>query len=698
MSLLNLQNILSIIAKNKEVSIILMVLLVLMMIIVPIPPDLMDLIIVFNIGMTVLILMVVLYIDSPLKLTTFPNILLFLALLRIGITVSTSRLILLTGDAGNIVSTFGGFMVSGNIVVGVIIFVIVTIINFIVITKGSERVAEVAARFSLDAMPGKQMSIDSDLRAENITMAEAKELRNNLGLESKLFGAMDGAMKFVKGDAIASIIDILINLVGGLVIGMAQHNMQFGDAIKTYSILTIGDGLVQQLPSLLISLTAGMMITRVSDDTKDKMNLGQHLIKQVFTNYRALFSAAGALVLFSLIPGMPIISFLLLATLLAILAFAIYRKTNVKGKDKAKTSGKLLEEETTPEQNNGESFIPWQLSPLLLSVSQDFKTKVYFDNIKKSLENIQREFLYDLGVEVPQILLRNNAALSNNSYQVLLFEIPVATGVIVPNKILFLERSQEKLDSLNVDTTLQNDIDIGEAFNGIWIDESHAIDCTNLNYRFLTSEQFIHSHLHSVLSKNVGQFLGMQEVKNILDKMKDYEELIREILRMLPLNKVTEIMQRLVAEGVSIRNFKVILDTMLEWGQREKEIIIITEYVRKSLGRYIAHKITNGNRILPCIVLDSELEDMVRDSIRFTATGSYLDIDPSIATAIIQNINQLLTENITSQKVAIVTQLDIRRYFKSMLEKESCDLTVLSFQELDTFVEFDSLGVIELPA
>jgi type III secretion protein V len=264
--MIDTNKILNFFAKNGEFSVVILILFVLSMMVIPLPHELLDFIIAFNIGLTVVVLMVVIYMTSPLHLTSFPTILLMLAMLRIGITVSTSRLILLDGYAGKIITTFGEFVVGGNLIVGVIIFVIITIINFIVITKGSERVAEVAARFSLDAMPGKQMSIDSDLRAGNIDMTQANIKRKELGLESKLYGAMDGAMKFVKGDAIASIIDILINLVGGLIIGMVQRGMPFGDAIKTYSILTIGDGLVQQIPALIVSLTAGMMITRVSDE------------------------------------------------------------------------------------------------------------------------------------------------------------------------------------------------------------------------------------------------------------------------------------------------------------------------------------------------------------------------------------------------------------------------------------------------
>ncbi|MFN7094778.1 MAG: FHIPEP family type III secretion protein, partial [Burkholderiales bacterium] len=311
--------------QNKELSIVFLVLIVLCMLIIPLPTEVMDVLIMFNITVSIIVLMVVIYMDSPLKLTAFPSILLILAMLRIGITISTSRLILLDADAGKIVETFGNFVVSGSLVVGVVIFTMITIINFIVITKGSERVAEVAARFSLDAMPGKQMSIDSDLRSGTIDMEEANQRRKDLNLESKLYGAMDGAMKFVKGDAIASIIDILVNLVGGFIVGIVEHDMTLGKSISTYSILTIGDGLVQQIPTLLVSLTAGMMITKVSDES-EQLNLGESVLKQVFSNRKAIIASSIMLIIMALVPGMPSVTIGVFFVILLIIIKFMHKK------------------------------------------------------------------------------------------------------------------------------------------------------------------------------------------------------------------------------------------------------------------------------------------------------------------------------------------------------------------------------------
>lgn len=690
-----LNKLINVFQEHKELSLIALILCVIGMIIVPIPHPMMDVLIGINIGFTILVLMVVLYMRSPLELTSFPSILLVLALFRIGITISTSRLILLDGDAGQIISTFGAFVVGGNLIVGIIMFTIITLINFIVITKGAERVAEVAARFSLDAMPGKQMSIDSDLRAGNIDMKEAQRRRNTLVLESKLFGAMDGSMKFVKGDAIASIIDILINIIGGLIIGMVQKGMGFGEALQTYSILTIGDGLVQQIPALMISLTAGLMITRVSDDdSPEKENLGKNILNQIFTNPKTLFSASSLFILMGLIPGMPSGVFVTLFCI--VVGIGIYLKKNkgvsgVKGTD-------LVEERVGQESNLAENQdISWKVQPIVLNLSPDMKDNGTIKIIKKSLIEIRNNLIVTLGVEIPQIIIRYSNSLEKNTYQLMIFEIPVTTAKIYHNHILLLENSNEVLSALNVNDPIKNNTNIGLPINGVWIPDSLKVECIDSELSFLTIDGFISSHLAKIIGQHISDFLGMQEVKNLLDKAAEYQDLIKELLRMLPLNKITEVLQRLVAEGISIRNFKLILDAMLEWSQREKEVVIITEYVRQALSKYIAYKYSEGTYIIPCFILDSDIEDMIRDAIRFNDRGSFLSVDPDDSNVIINKVKECY-DNVDNLKVKpiILTQMDVRRYFKSIIENELPYIDVLSFQELEAHVKFTNLGVIEL--
>lgn len=682
---------------NKDLSIVLLVLFVLAMMIIPLPTELMDMIIGFNIGITIIVLMVVIYMKTTLKLTSFPSILLVLALLRIGITISTSRLILLNGDAGEIVSTFGEFVVGGNLVVGIIIFITITIINFIVITKGSERVAEVAARFSLDAMPGKQMSIDSDMRANTIDMAEATRRRGELNLESKLYGAMDGAMKFVKGDAIASIVDILINLIGGLIIGMLQHGLGFSEALQTYTMLTIGDGLVQQIPALLISLTAGIMITRVNED---KQSLGDNIIGQVFENPKALVAASILLAIMSFVPGMPKEVFLGLFILILVMAFFLKRsqKKTQNTQDKKSDSFTEADAAQSPDQALPQ-FESWKLAPLALNIANNLKNVEHLNSIKMALNQVKQEILMELGIEIPNILLKFNASLDNNTYQLLVHEIPASLVTIYPQHLLLFNHSQQTLSALAVTEVIENHADVGKSDNGVWIDESFKDKFDEYKLPYLNNSEFIMLNLKHSLNKHVAEFLGIQEVKNLLDKMQEYQDLIKELLRMLPLNRIAEVLQRLVAEDISIRNFKIILDAMLEWAQMEKNILIITEQVRKALGRHIAYKYSKGTYIIPCFLLDQTFEDTVRDAIRFTNSGSYLAIDPEISNLFIENlINAYEESEASSMNVppVIVTQLDIRRYVRSIIEKRLPYLAVLSFQELDSHTEFSGLGVIEV--
>jgi len=683
--------------QHKEISIVVLILITLAMIIIPIPHLIMDIIIGFNIGITIIVLMVVIYMHSPLEITSFPSILLVLTLLRIGITISSSRLILLDGDAGQIISTFGEFVVGGNLIVGVIIFTIITLINFIVITKGSERVAEVAARFSLDAMPGKQMSIDSDLKANNIDMNEAHRQRNVLGLESKLYGAMDGAMKFVKGDAIASIIDIVVNLLGGLVIGMLQKNLSFTEALSVYSILTVGDGLVQQVPALLISMTAGIMITQVSDNnSKEKENLGTSILSQLFKNPKAILAASILFIMLSLVPGMPSTIFLIFFISLAGIGLWLQQR-NRKSSIPASDTTQLIEESAFDQAAKPDG-VSWKLQPLILNVSSHLKDSHCSTLIKNSLIYIHQEIMRNLGVEIPQIVIRYSENLDENCYELHLFEVPISQACLYPEYILILNTSPEILAGLEVgEDYIINEVDIGTVKHGIWIPANKAAHCEEFDIPYLTLDKFISSHLSLQLQSSIAAFLGMQEVKNMLDKMSEFQELIKELLRMLPLNKITEIFQRLVAEGISIRNFKVILDALLEWAQREKETVVITEYVRQALGRYIAYKYTQGKNILPCFLIDPDIEDMLRDSIRFNEGGSYLSIDPNQTVKIV-SATQEFFEQYSHLKImpVVITQMDIRRYLRSVLEKDLPFAHVVSFQEVEAYIKFNTLGVIEI--
>jgi len=680
----------------KELTIVLLVIAVLGIIIIPIPHAVMDALIGLNIGLTVIVLMTVLYMQSPLELTSFPSILLVLALFRIGITISSSRLILLSGNAGQIIETFGKFVVGGDLIVGVIIFCIITIINFIVITKGSERVAEVAARFSLDAMPGKQMSIDSDLRSNNISMEDAKRKRNQLDQESKLFGAMDGAMKFVKGDAIASIIDILINMIGGLIIGMVERGLPFSDALHKYTLLTVGDGLVQQIPALLISLTAGIMVTRVADDSSDDDNLGKNIIMQLFNRPKVMFSSSALFLLLALVPGMPKFVFIFLTVALITIGTILFKKTaqtddNPQNKNQ---EDKIVEKDEHEEQHPDSTY---KIQPLIFSLSSNLQQSTQLQMIKKLLLGIKKDIRLRLGVEIPQIVLRYNSTIENDSYQILLYEIPLATGRFYSDYILVTDNSPEIESILNGYETIPNSINFGTSYQGIWVAKTALEMCKEFEINFISVESFIQIHITSILQKNAVQFLGVQEMKNIIDQS-EYQEDIRELMRAaLPLNKLTEVFQRLIAENISIRNLKIIINTLIEWALREKEVVILVEYIRQALGHYISHKYSHGTGILPCFFLDDNIENLIRDAIRFNEKGSFLALNYTQETEIIQAVKELHSKHgkINIPPI-IITQMDIRRYVRSIIEKELPYIEVLSFQEVEAYAKFNGLGIVEI--
>ena len=686
--------------RNGEFAVVVGVIVVLGMLVIPLPTELLDILIVINISLSVTLLMVVIYILDPLNLSSFPSILLLIALFRIGITISTTRLILLHADAGHVVETFGNFVAGGNLVVGFIVFLIITIVNFIVITKGSERVAEVGARFSLDGLPGKQMSVDADLRAGFINGEQAMAKRKHLEMESRFHASMDGALKFVKGDNIASIIDIAINLIGGLLVGVFMHHMDVGHALNRYSILTIGDGLVQIMPSLIVSVTAGLLVTKVSDiDDKEETNLGQAVVNQLLDLPKALFGTSAILVIFGFVPGMPTITFLSIAAVIALFATVIGLRKR-KTKEEKATAGTGEAPKMLGEESGKVEDLPvletWKLYPLMLNVSQTFKGSPYIDKIKKSLSLVQKNIKVDLGVEVPQIFMRYDENQTKDSYQILVQEVPAAKGTIIRNSILLMD-NEENLSLYGIKNFLPSETNLGDKVKGFWIEENMTQLCKESSLLYLTVEEFLTKHLSFEIKQHISEFLGMQEVKNMLDKMTEFQDLIKELLRMLPLNKITEILQRLIAEDISIRNFKVILDATLEWAQREKDIILITEYVRGALGRYIAFKFSNGKNVLPCILISSDLEDTIRDAIRHTATGSYLAIDPSISLKIIDSMKSILNKYKSIQiKPIVLVTMDIRRYVRTTIEKELPFLHVLSFQELEGHAEFENLGIIDI--
>lgn len=666
------------------------------LIILPIPTPLVDVLIALNMALSTILLMTSIYLKSPLEFSSFPGVLLITTLFRLAISITTTRLILLQADAGEIVYTFGNFVVGGNLVVGVVIFLIITIVQFLVITKGSERVAEVSARFSLDGMPGKQMSIDADLRAGSIEMEEAQRRREMVTKESQLFGSMDGAMKFVKGDAIAGLIIIFVNITAGVAIGTGQ-GMSSGEALELYAILTIGDGLISQIPALLISITAGIIVTRVSNE--DAKDLGNEIATQLSGKPKAL-AVGGALMLgFALIPGFPTPIFLGLATLSGGGGYWLMRRAD---KQKEAEEGGDIPAMAAAADKSGESKSRLdqqeeftQTLPLIIDVPTAIKKVLNTSNLNTELLKVRKALYMDLGVPFPGIHLRFNDAMTENTYSILLQEVPVANGQFRPGSF-FVRESSDHLDMLEIP------YETGDSFlpslDSLWVTEKQKAKLERNDINFMDPSKIMTYHLAHVLKKYAEDFIGIQESRYLLEKMEgNFGELIKEVQRLLPVNKVTEIFQRLVSEDISIRNLRAILQSLVVWGHKEKEVVQLTEYVRSSLKRYISYKYSNGKNMLPVYLLDQDVEDTIRAGIRQTSAGSYLALDPSTSAQFVETVKNTVGKiGHLEHKPVLITSMDIRRYVRKLIELEVYDLAVLSHQELTEEITVQPLGRISL--
>ncbi|ABC31782.1 Type III secretory pathway, component EscV [Hahella chejuensis KCTC 2396] len=671
-------SVLSALSQRNDVVLAIFLVGIIFMMILPMPTMLVDVMIAINMGVSVILLMLALYIKSPLDFSVFPSMLLITTMFRLALSITTTRLILLQADAGQIVYTFGNFVVGGNLVVGGVIFLILTIVQFLVITKGSERVAEVSARFSLDSMPGKQMSIDGDMRAGVIDMEEARVRRAKVEKESQLYGSMDGAMKFVKGDAIAGLIITAVNILGGILVGVTQNGLSAGDAAAIYSVLTIGDGLVAQIPALFISITAGFIVTRVSTDESE--NLGRDIGGQIGAQPKALFIGGALLLGFAMIPGFPTMVFLVLAGLICSIGFIMSRKARHADTDDddipaMAAAGQTRTPSKTPEKDD---FSP--TVPLLLDVAASCQQMLKPSELNAELYRVRRALYLDLGVPFPGIHLRFNESMKDGEYTILMHEVPVAQGRLPADKVVVLQ-DQEQLDILGIP---HQQGELAMSANPYWVEKSHAPAMENAGIEYLDAPRLLIYHLSFILKRYASEFIGLQECRYLLDQMEgQYGDLVKEVQRVVPIQRIAEILQRLVSEDISIRNLRAIMEALVEWGQKEKDTVLLTEYVRKSLSRYISYKFCNGQNVLPAYMLDQDLEESIRGGIRQTSSGAYLALDPDTTQNFINELHREVGDlDALQHKPVLLVSMDIRRYVRKMIERDFFELCVLSYQEL----------------
>ncbi|MGE6332973.1 EscV/YscV/HrcV family type III secretion system export apparatus protein, partial [Stenotrophomonas sp. NPDC077659] len=661
---------------RPELALVILMAVVIGMLIVPLPTLLVDLLIGVNLMIAIIIFLSSFYVERILGFSTFPSVLLFTTIMRLALSVSTSRLILVDADAGHIVSAFGEFVVADNLVVGFVIFAIVTIVQFIVITKGSERIGEVVARFSLDGMPGKQMGIDADLRAESINAEQAQKRRREVEKESQLYGSYDGAMKFVKGDAIAGIVIVFVNLFGGIAVGMLQHGMAFSEALQVFTLLTIGDGLVAQIPALLICISAGFVVTRVSGDDG---NLGEGIIQELFSSQKVLVISSVLVLLLGLLPGFPLPVFVLLAAGLLALSLWRSRRESAAAAAAAGAQGALPADVAgTRGERDGRQVN--ETVPLLLLVPPAHHRAWTTQGIEARLRD---QLHLRAGMRLPHLVMRESVD-ADHRVVVMINEIVATSDEIVLDHVRVLADSDE-LDRLGKGIAVE-----GRSGPRRWVPNDMQAQLQAMGLRVQTDHEAVHALVHEALMRNVREIFGIQETKQLLDETeKRFPELLKEVHRHVPVQRVAEVLQRLQREGVSIRNMRIILEVLAQWGQREKDVILLVEHVRAGLARYISSQHARDDRIA-AVLLAPATEDTVRAGIRQSQGAAFLNLDPVTADQLLDRIH-LAFEPLAATRpdVVLLVAPDVRRFVKRFIENRLPTLAVLSFSEISDTVNID---------
>lgn len=675
--------------KYSDIIVALGIITIVIMMIIPLPTFLLDLLLALNISFALVIVMIAVYNIEPLQFSIFPSLLLITTLFRLALNVSSTRLILLDGYAGEVIMAFGNFVVGGNAIVGFIVFVILIIIQFMVITKGSERVAEVAARFTLDAMPGKQMSIDADLNSGAITDHEARQRRVKIQREADFYGAMDGASKFVKGDAIAAIIIIVINIVGGFIIGMVQRDLGALEALHSYTLLTVGEGLVNQIPALLISTATGIVVTRAASES----NLGHDLVGQIFTNPRVFFIVAGVLAVMALVPGLPFIPFVSLGLICFTIGYVL-KKTIQYKQDSQVTD---LEEQEKEEVRNPENIVSLlQIDTMELEIGYSLIPMVDISQGGDLLDRvvmIRRQCALELGLIVPTIRIRDNIQLKPNVYVIKLKGIEIAKGELLLDHYLAMNSGTVFEEMNGIET-----VEPAFGLPALWIQEANREQAELAGYTVVDPVSVLATHLTEVIKSYAFEILGRQEVQTLVDSVKQNNPAVVEELTpaLLSVGDIQKVLAKLLRERVSIRDMVTIFETLADYAQLTKDTDILTEYVRHALARQISRQYAQ-NSMLTCITVDPQLENLIAGAVQRNESGSYVALEPQVLQSIISSIARELPKitNIGYQPI-VLTSPAIRSYFYKLVERSVPNLIVLSYAELETKVDVQSLGMVRI--
>ena len=674
-----------------------------LLLILPVPPLLLDLLLAVSIASSLLILLVILYTDDPSEFTGFPSLLLFVTLFRLALNVATTRLILISGDAGHIIEAFGNFVVGGNYVVGIVIFSILVVINFVVITKGAGRIAEVAARFTLDAMPGKQMAIDAELGAGIINEQQARARRRKVEQEADFYGAMDGASKFVRGDAVAAVMITVVNIVGGFAIGMAQRGMSFTEALSRYTLLSIGDGLVSQIPALVTSMAAGLLVTRAAS----KNNFGEELGRQLTSYPRALTILSVMLAFLSVVPGLPMFPFLVLSVVTWFVGKNIKSRPAAGADAKQKADGKSgKSNEAAANAAPGAAAAPAadKLENLLgvdaLLIELGFGLVSLADSRKggdllERVTGVRRQFAQEMGLLIPPIKLRDNLQIGANEYRFLLKGNSVASGSLMPGYSLAMNATNSRVTLKGVPTT-----EPVFQLPATWITEVERKTAEIAGYTVVDASSVLITHLTEVVKHQSHEILSRQDVQQLLDHLKTtHPTVVNELIpAQLNVGQVQRILQNLLAEGISIRNLASILEKVSDFAGVTKNPDELSEHARRALGPQIVKPYQDDRGVLKAITLDPRLEQEIAKGVRQSQTEIALLLDPRLARHLVENLSKMIQSLLASgQAPVVLCGPHIRLAFRRFFEATFSDLTVLSYSEVPSRVDIQSAGTLVVP-
>lgn len=677
--------------KNMDIIAALGVIGIVSMIILPLRPGVLDIFLTFNITLSIIIILLTMFTKNILEFSVFPTLLLVSTLFRLALNMSSTRLILSEGKAGEVISAFGSFVARDNYIVGAILFIIIVVVQFIVITNGAGRVAEVAARFTLDAMPGKQMSIDADLNAGVIDDNEARRRRENLQLEADFYGAMDGASKFVKGDAIAGIVIVFINFLGGILIFSWQKGVPALEAVQQFGILTIGDGLVSQVPALLISTASGILVTRSASPT----SFGNELTEQLFSTPKVIGLAGFVVFILALVPGLPTVPFMFIGGVCGIVAYFLVEEQKQKEMAAAKEE---LQQQTEQSNNDKEpedvsKYI--YVEPIEIEIGYGLIPLAESDNGGDLLERItaiRKQNASEMGILIPPIRIRDNLQLKADEYIIKIRGNDVGKGEILYNQLLVMNPGGNQLE-------IEGKATIEPAFGlpAVWIDMSQKDKAEMLGYTIVDPTTVIVTHLSEILKTNGYELLGRQEVKKLIDMMgESYSAVVEELIpELLSLGEVQKVLQNLLRERVPIKDLLTILETLADYATSTKDTEVLTEYVRNKMGRTIVAQYVTLDNKLEIITINPQLEQYINDNIQKSIQGSFPAIDPTITTKILEKIDTIIQSG-QAMRPIIITSPRIRVAFKKLIEMAFPQLAVLSLNEIPNSIDFEGIGMVSV--